>query len=45
VDVICQRWEQFVGQPAVLHGSGRTFRELARERKSKPDWRISEPWG
>jgi DNA modification methylase len=35
VDVICERWEQFRGQPAVLDGSGRTFAEMARERTQK----------
>jgi DNA modification methylase len=35
VDVICQRWEQFRGQAAVLDGSGRSFAELARERQQK----------
>ena len=33
VDVVCQRWAQFRGQPAVLDGSGKTFVELTRERQ------------
>jgi hypothetical protein len=34
-DVICQRWEQFRGRPAVLDGSGKTFPEIAQERQRK----------
>ena len=34
-DVICQRWEQFGGEPAVLAGDGRTFHEIAGERQRK----------
>lgn len=34
-DVICQRWEQYSAQPAVLHGDGRTFGEIARERQKE----------
>jgi len=30
-DVICQRWQQFRGGPAVL-ADGRRFEEIARER-------------
>lgn len=35
VDVICQRWEQFRGQPALLDGNGMTLTELAQERQRK----------
>jgi DNA modification methylase len=35
VDVICTRWEEFRGQPAVLGGTGKTFSELAQERLKK----------
>jgi DNA modification methylase len=31
-DVICQRYSDYVGRPAVLDGDGRTFEEVARER-------------
>lgn len=30
-DVICQRWQRFSGKPAVLHGDGRGFDQIARE--------------
>jgi len=30
-DVICQRWQRFSGQPAVLAGDGRGFEQIARE--------------
>src|SRR5450755_414298 len=30
-DVICQRWQRFSGLPAVLHGDGRGFDQIARE--------------
>jgi DNA modification methylase len=33
VDVICRRWEQFTGTPAVLDGPARTFQEVAEERQ------------
>jgi hypothetical protein len=35
VDLICARWEQFRGQPAVLDGCGKTFVELTQERQRK----------
>ena len=35
VDVICQRWLQFCGRPAVLDGDGRTFQQVAEERQQK----------
>ena len=31
-DVICQRWQSFSGQPAVLAGDGRGFAQIARQR-------------
>ena len=34
VDVICQRWEQYRGQPAVLDGGG-AFADVAHERQKK----------
>jgi hypothetical protein len=30
-DVICQRWQQFSGKQAVLHGDGRGFEQITRE--------------
>jgi DNA modification methylase len=35
VDVICQRWEQYRGQSAVLDGDGRLFGEIAQARQKK----------
>jgi DNA modification methylase len=32
-DVICQRWQQYTGNAAVLEGDGRGFEEIARERR------------
>jgi DNA modification methylase len=32
-DVICRRYQEYVGKPAVLDGDGRTFEEIAAERK------------
>jgi DNA modification methylase len=34
VDVIVQRWEQHTGKTATLEGDGRTFAEIAAERKT-----------
>src|ERR1700683_572940 len=34
VDVIVQRWETYTGKSATLEGDGRTFAEIAAERKS-----------
>ena len=34
-DVICRRWAQYSGQPAVLNGDGRCFDEIAEERLRK----------
>jgi DNA modification methylase len=34
VDVIVQRWEQYTGKSATLEGDGRSFAEIAAERKS-----------
>jgi DNA modification methylase len=32
VDVAVERWQQFTGQQAVLHGDGRAFDALKAER-------------
>lgn len=37
VDVIVQRWQDFTGHAAVLEGDGRTFAEVAGERKGAGD--------
>jgi DNA modification methylase len=34
-DVICRRWQAYVGKHAVLSGDGRTFAEIARERQKE----------
>ena len=34
VDVICRRFQEFAGQPAVLEGEGRPFEELAAGRQA-----------
>jgi DNA modification methylase len=34
-DVICRRYQEYVGKPAVLDGDGRTFDEVARERRKE----------
>ncbi len=34
-DVICQRYQEYVGKPAVLDGDRRTFDEIAAERRNK----------
>jgi DNA modification methylase len=34
-DVTCQRWQQFTGKPALLEGDGRTFAEIAQQRRKK----------
>jgi DNA modification methylase len=33
VDIICRRWEEFTGQEAVREEDGRSFQQLAQERK------------
>jgi DNA modification methylase len=33
VDVIVQRWEQLSGKQARLEGDGRSFEEIARQRR------------
>jgi len=33
VDVICQRWQQYSGRPAVLAGDGRPFGQVASARR------------
>lgn len=33
VDVICQRWEQYTGEAAILESSGQTFLEVAGQRR------------
>jgi len=35
VDVICQRWQQYSGNQAVLDGDGRVFAEIKTERRKK----------
>jgi DNA modification methylase len=32
-DVICRRYQEYVGKPAVLDGDGRSFDEIAEERR------------
>jgi DNA modification methylase len=32
-DVICQRWQQYTGKPAVLEATGQTFIDIARQRQ------------
>ena len=32
-DVICRRYQEYSGKPAVLDGDGRTFDEIAQERR------------
>jgi DNA modification methylase len=39
-DVILNRWEKFAGKEAVLDGTGKTFREVAIERREE---RVNEP--
>jgi len=34
-DCICRRYQDYTGKPAVLDGDGRTFEEIARERKQE----------
>ncbi len=34
-DVICERYREYVGKLAVLDGDGRTFEEIARERRKE----------
>jgi DNA modification methylase len=34
-DVICRRYQQYVGKPATLDGDGRTFDEIAQERRKE----------
>ena len=34
-DVICQRYSEFVGRPAVLDGDGRSFEEIAEARRQE----------
>jgi DNA modification methylase len=36
VDVVVARWEQLAGKKATLEADGRTFEEIARERRSEP---------
>jgi hypothetical protein len=33
VDVIVQRWQTLAGKKATLDGDGRTFEEIAEERR------------
>jgi DNA modification methylase len=34
-DVICQRYQDYAGKPAVLDGDGRTFEQIAGERRQE----------
>jgi DNA modification methylase len=34
-DVICRRYQEYVGKPAVLDGDGRSFDEVAEERRKE----------
>ena len=34
-DVICRRFQEFTGKPAVLDGDGRSFEEIAQERQKE----------
>ena len=39
-DVVCRRYQEYVGKPATLDGDGSTFEEIARERRpeaAKPE--------
>ena len=33
-DVIIERWQKYTGKSATLEGDGKTFSEIAAERKS-----------
>ena len=35
VDVLVQRWQQLSGKEATLDGAGRTFEEIAHERRKE----------
>ncbi|PWU03906.1 MAG: DNA methylase N-4 [Terriglobia bacterium] len=44
-DVICRRWEEFTGKPAILNGDGRAFRDVAQERQKRGhDVAIEDPY-
>jgi DNA modification methylase len=34
-DVICRRYQEYVGKPATLDGDGRTFDQIAQERRQE----------
>ena len=34
-DVICRRYQEYTGKQATLDGDGRTFEEVARERRNE----------
>jgi hypothetical protein len=34
-DVVLRRYQEHSGKPAVLDGDGRTFEEVARERRER----------
>ena len=34
-DVICQRWQQYTGQSAVLQADGSSFNQIARQRQKR----------
>ena len=35
-DVIVRRWQEYTGEQAVLEGDGRSFDEIAGERRKRP---------
>jgi hypothetical protein len=35
VDVIVQRWQSLTGKRATIEADGRTFEEIAKERRSE----------
>jgi DNA modification methylase len=34
-DVICRRYQEYVGKPAALEGDGRNFDEIAQQRRKE----------
>ena len=37
VDVVISRWQTLAGKHATLDGDGRTFDEIAEDRKKEPE--------
>jgi DNA modification methylase len=33
-DIICRRWQEYTGRKATLEGDGRSFEEIADERRA-----------